>query len=136
MSNLSKMKDYLPLNLELQEKTIEQKRQAYWEAVTIHYQNSFLDSHHDMLRQVGFDFCFQSLFRLVFIKEFQLIDCKDFERYTSNESVVAHISKQNHPRHIPACAVRLGRAASRYWLCTGHQRFAHAILCCFSHRIH
>lgn len=52
------MKDYLPLNLELQEKTIEQKRQAYWEAVTIHYQNSFLDSHHDMLRQVVFVFLF------------------------------------------------------------------------------
>lgn len=45
-------KDYLPLNLELQEKTVEQKRQAYWEAVTIHYGNTFIDSHHDMLRQV------------------------------------------------------------------------------------
>lgn len=46
-------KDYLPLNLELQEKTIEQKRQAYWEAVTIHYGDTFIDSHHDMLRQVS-----------------------------------------------------------------------------------
>jgi hypothetical protein len=48
------LSDYLPLSLELQEKTIEQKRNAYWEAVNIHYTNTYLESHHDMLRQVKF----------------------------------------------------------------------------------
>jgi len=46
------LSDYLPLNQELQEKTIEQKRNAYWEAVTIHYGNTYIEGHHDMLRQI------------------------------------------------------------------------------------
>ena len=49
----AKKQDYLPLNQELQEKTIEQKRNAYWEAVTIHYGNTYIEGHHDMLRQVS-----------------------------------------------------------------------------------
>jgi hypothetical protein len=42
----------LPLKLELQEKTIEQKRNAYWELVNEFYKASYLESHHDMLRQI------------------------------------------------------------------------------------
>lgn len=46
------LSDYLPLKQELQEKTIEQKRQSYWESVTEHYSSIYIDSHHEMLRQI------------------------------------------------------------------------------------
>lgn len=46
------LSDYLPLKHELQEKTIEQKRQSYWESVNEHYSSIYIDSHHEMLRQV------------------------------------------------------------------------------------
>ena len=49
---MHQIKDYLPLKLELQEKTIEQKRNSYWESVNEHYSSAYLDSHHEMLRQV------------------------------------------------------------------------------------
>jgi hypothetical protein len=46
------LSDYLPLKIELQEKTIEQKRNAYWESVTVHYSPHYIESHHEILRQV------------------------------------------------------------------------------------
>ncbi|RMZ94923.1 TBC1 domain family member 22B [Brachionus plicatilis] len=46
------LSDYLPLKKELQEKTIEQKRNSYWESVTECYSPSFLDLNHDTLRQI------------------------------------------------------------------------------------
>lgn len=46
------LSDYLPLKHELQEKTIEQKRNAYWESVNEHYSSIYIDSHHEMLRQI------------------------------------------------------------------------------------
>ena len=42
----------MPLKHELQEKTVEQKRNIYWESVSEYYSNSYLDSHHDILRQI------------------------------------------------------------------------------------
>jgi hypothetical protein len=45
-------KDYLPLKFELQEKTLEQKRNSYWELVNEYYTQTYLDAHHDTLRQV------------------------------------------------------------------------------------
>jgi TBC1 domain family member 2 len=46
------LSDYLPLNIELQEKTIEQKRNSYWDAVNEHYTKAYVDTHHDILRQI------------------------------------------------------------------------------------
>lgn len=46
------LSDYLPLKQELQEKAIEQKRNAYWESVNEHYSSIYIDSHHEMLRQI------------------------------------------------------------------------------------
>lgn len=46
------LSDYLPLKKELQEKTIEQKRNAYWESVTECYSPNFLDLNHETLRQI------------------------------------------------------------------------------------
>lgn len=43
---------YLPLNIELQEKTIEQKRNSYWDAVNEHYTKIYVETHHDTLRQI------------------------------------------------------------------------------------
>lgn len=61
------LSDYLPLKCELQEKTIEQKRQAYWESVSEHYSSIYIDSHHEMLRQVRFCCC--SISRIIFPSE-------------------------------------------------------------------
>jgi hypothetical protein len=46
------LSDYLPLKKEQQDKTIEQKRNSYWESVNEHYSSVYLDSHHEMLRQI------------------------------------------------------------------------------------
>ena len=46
------LSDYLPLKKELQEKTIEQKRNSYWESVTECYSPTFLDLNHETLRQI------------------------------------------------------------------------------------
>lgn len=46
------LSDYLPLKIELQEKTIEQKRNSYWESVNEHYSSVYIDAHHEMLRQI------------------------------------------------------------------------------------
>ncbi|CAF0751017.1 unnamed protein product [Brachionus calyciflorus] len=46
------LSDYLPLKKELQNKTIEQKRNSYWESVTECYSQNFLDLHHETLRQI------------------------------------------------------------------------------------
>ena len=49
-------KDYLPLKHELQEKTVEQKRSIYWDSVSEYYSQGYLDSHHDILRQVNYPY--------------------------------------------------------------------------------
>lgn len=46
------LSDYLPLKKELQKKTIEQKRNSYWESVTECYSPTFLELNHDTLRQI------------------------------------------------------------------------------------
>ena len=42
----------MPLKVELQEKTIEQKRNSYWELVNEYYSKEYLNAHQDTLRQV------------------------------------------------------------------------------------
>lgn len=46
------LSDYLPLKQESQQKVIEQKRNSYWESVNEHYSSIYIDSHHEMLRQI------------------------------------------------------------------------------------
>jgi len=46
------LSDYLPLKVELQEQTIEQKRNGYWDAVNQFYDKTFLEGHYDILRQI------------------------------------------------------------------------------------
>ena len=46
------LSDYLPLNVDLQQNTIEQKRNTYWNWVNEHYSKTYLDAHQDILRQV------------------------------------------------------------------------------------
>ena len=46
------LSDYLPLKQELQEKTIDQKRNSYWESVNEHYSSIYIDTHHETLRQI------------------------------------------------------------------------------------